>query len=404
MKDPQKALRILFVEQAVGFGGSLIVVSHLLKCLKRRDFSPVVVGEMDEDVLRYHIGDRAKLEIIRHLLNYAHRAQFSRILKRFRSHFLYRFGMYAFTLAAAFANLVYTVRLCIVILRNRIDIVHINQPDNTEALIAALLLKRKIVIHAHGTGYIGLTHRWILPAVKHFVAISEHVNKYLLSCDIPESRISIVPNPTIVDIPSQQAIEKVRNAYEITHSQKTFGIFGRLVPWKGHKQFLAAAEIVLSANKDARAFIVGDISDGPDGFVSELRTLAQQSSFLDRITFTGHILKIEGMYGVMDVVVHASIEPEPFGLVITEAMAHGIPVVASNLGATQEIITHGYDGFIVDPSHADEMADAILRLLQDDQLRKTMGDRARENVEQRYNGHVYARRMGDMYHNVLRSA
>lgn len=401
MTHPDKAVRILFVEQGVGFGGSLVVVSHLLRCLNRPDFSSVVVGEMDEDVLRYHIGDRAKLEVIRHTLNYVHQAKVSSILRRFGSPFLFRFGMYAFTLVATITNLAYAVRLGIVIVRNRIDIVHINQPDNIEALLAARLLKRKIIIHAHGTGHIGLPHRWILPAVEHFVAISEHINEYLLRYDIPKQRISVVPNPTIVDTPSQEEIDQVKNAYGITPSQKTFGIFGRLVRWKGHEQFLAAAEIVLSANKDTRAFIVGDASDGPDRFVSELKAIADKSGFSDRVTFTGHILDVERMYGVMDVVVHASIEPEPFGLVITEAMAHGIPVVASNLGATNEIISHGYDGFIVDPHRPDEMAGAILRLLQDDALRKTMGARARENVDKRYNAHVYAQRMGNIYHNVL---
>lgn len=401
MRDPKKALRILFVEQAVGFGGSLVVISHLLKCLQETEFATVVVGEMNEEVLRYHIGDRAKLEIVRHPLNYVHQARFSRILRKGKSETLYRAGMYFFTLVSAISNLIYAFRLGIVIVRHKIDVVHINQPDNTEAILTSVALKRKVVVQAHGMGHVGLTHRLTLRAVEHFVAISDHVKKFLLSNRIRENRISVVPNPTIIKPTSAEKIDMVKQEYGITPEQKTFGIFGRLVSWKGHREFLAAASIVLANDQNARAFIVGDASDGPDRFVSNLKKVVRESGFSDRISFTGHILEVERLYAVMDVVVHASIEPEPFGLVITEAMAHGVPVVASNLGATQEIITHGYDGLLVDPTRPKEMASAILGLLQDEALRKTMGARARETVERKYNGDVYARRMGEVYRTVV---
>lgn len=399
--DAGNAVRILFVEQAVGFGGSLIVISHLLRCLHTSDFTSVFVGEMPEDILRYHVRDRAKLKIVRHPLNYVHRARFSRLLKRYPYRLVHRIGMYAFTLASTFANLTYAVRLAAIIIRERIDIVHINQPDNSEAVITALALKRKVIIHAHGTGHLGPTYRSTMHAIDHFVAISEHVKSYLLSKDIAESRISTIPNPTVVKKLSLEETECVRTSYGITAHQKVFGIFGRLVPWKGQMEFLAAAEIVLGSDPDARAFIVGDVSDGTDGFLAALRRVAERSRFADRITFTGHVLEVERMYSVMDVVVHASIEPEPFGLVIAEAMALGIPVVASNLGATSEIITDGYDGLIVDPRRPDDMASAITRLLRNDQLRMTMGDRARENVERKYNCDLYAQRMGEAYRSVL---
>lgn len=400
MRATHKALRILFVEQGVGFGGSLVVVAHLVKCLPKAQFVPVVVGEMPEEMLRYQIGDHAALEIVRHPLNYTHRAKVARLLKKAKSRTVFRAGMYAFTLLATCANLFYAFRLCSTIVRHRIDIVHINQPDNTEAILAAAALGRKILIQSHGTGHIGLTHRLTLRTVDHFVAISTHVRKFLLASGITEDRISLIPNPTIIKRLPARTVDGVRREYGITAGQKIFGIFGRVVAWKGHREFLAAAIIALAKCPEARAFIVGDASDGPDGFVESLRHQARESGFAERIIFTGHVLEVERLYSVMDVVVHASIEPEPFGLVITEAMAHGIPVIASPSGATTEIITPGHDGLLVDPRRPTELADTILRLLANDALRRAMGARAKDTVQRKYDGQLYAQRMGAVYRHV----
>lgn len=401
MTSRSKAVRILFVDQAVGFGGSIVVVSHLLKCLKRPDFAAVVVGEMDERVLSYQVAGMAKLRVIRHPLNYVHMEIFSGLLRRWHSPLIRRLGMYAFTIAAGFANLTYMVRLAAVIVREKIDIVHINQADNTEAVIAALALGRKIVIHAHGTGHVGLSYRWIMKSIRHVVAISEYIKTTLVANQVPASRISVIPNPTIVKPLSRSMIDRVKARYRVLPGQKIFGIFGRVVRWKGHQEFILAAKIVLSSEPNARAFIVGDASDGDKQFIDDVKKMVESSGFQDRVTFTGYIQNVDCMYGIMDVVVHASIEPEPFGLVITEAMAHGIAVVASKLGATPEILTDGYDGLLVDPTRPEDMANAILSLLQDDHKRETMGARARASAERRYNGRLYADRMGEIYRNVV---
>lgn len=404
MTAGRRTVRILFVDQAVGFGGSIIVVSHLLACLKRDRFAAVVVGEMDRRTLEHNVRGRAKLEILRRPLNYVHMERFATFLRRWDSPAVRRAGMYAFTVAAAVANLWYMLRLGAVIVREGIDVMHVNQSDNTEAILTGLILGRKIVIHAHGTGHVGWSYRWIMRTVPHVVAISEYIKRTLVENQVPEHRISVIPNPTIVRPPSRRTLEKVKATYGIGQGQKIFGIFGRLVRWKGHEQFIRAAQIVLAKEPGARAFIVGDVSDGDRGFLQELKALVDDSGICDRVTFTGYIQDVDRMYSVMDLVVHASIEPEPFGLVIIEAMAHGIPVVASNLGAPREIITPGHDGLLADPRQPQEMADAILSLLQNDALRKTMGARAADTARRKYSGQVYAQRMGEVYRMVVGAA
>jgi glycosyltransferase involved in cell wall biosynthesis len=121
----------------------------------------------------------------------------------------------------------------------------------------------------------------------------------------------------------------------------------------------------------------------------------------DKVIFAGYVSDVHGIYAALDVVVHSSTAPEPFGLVITEAMAYGLPVVASTLGAPREIIDDGQDGFLIHPGETEKVAQAVIRLLEDDELRMSMGQRARQKVLATYDAQLYADRVGNLYKEVL---
>jgi len=103
------------------------------------------------------------------------------------------------------------------------------------------------------------------------------------------------------------------------------------------------------------------------------------------------------MYADLDILVHASIEPEPFGLVITEAMVHGVPVIAANTGAPLEIIRHGVTGFVVDPNDTEQLTSRIVDLATDSELRRRIGERGRRDALDRFNAPSYAKRFEDLY-------
>ena len=123
--------------------------------------------------------------------------------------------------------------------------------------------------------------------------------------------------------------------------------------------------------------------------------------FSDRVIMTGYVRDVSSMYEIMDVCVHASIEPEPFGLVIIEAMANKVPVIASDLGAPKEIITDGTNGYIVSPNQAQALADKVIQLLTDDKQREKMGENARLHVQEHYNDKNYAQTVEKIYADLL---
>ena len=144
-------------------------------------------------------------------------------------------------------------------------------------------------------------------------------------------------------------------------------------------------------------YIVGDASDGDPRYFDECREIAHSSPFADQIEFTGLVTDVAAYYRKCTVVVHASIEPEPFGMVVIEAMAEARPVVASALGAPPEIIGEGIDGYLVNPKDADAMARRIITLLADPALATQMGLQGHKKVRAHYDPNIIARRFERLY-------
>ncbi len=398
-----RKIRVLIVDQATAFGGSIIVTARLVRALDTSKVESFVVSEMDTGILHKHFADSANVDVIRHPLSYA---DHSRIAKRFQrlpmGSWLTRPVMYAVSLVSIVTNFVYSCRLATYIVRRKIDLVHLNNGiDNTEAAMVAWLLRRQFIVHAHGLSRLGFMRRFLAGRAPCFVAVSGHIRECLIRDGIPDGKVVVLPNPSEPMNIDPEIVQVVRDRYGLQASQRVFGIFGRIVKWKGHREFMLAAAIVLSQVPHAVAFIVGDESDGDRHLSIELQDLVRRQGLQGRVIFTGYIENVSELYGIMDVVVHTSILAEPFGLVITEAMACGVPVVASNLGAPREIIDDGKDGLIVDPKDTQALAGAIVTLLRDDKQRKRMGEEGRRKVNLKYDASRYARQMEQIYHQAL---
>ncbi len=401
----ERKIRVLIIDQATAFGGSIIVASRLVRAIDASKVECQVISEMDTAILRSHFANWGKVDVIRHPLSYEDHARITRWLRRMpMSSLITRPVMYGISLISAAMNTVYAWRLGLRIVRGKIDVVHLNNElYNSEAALVAWVLGRCFVVHAHGPAQHGFLQRFLARRARGFVAVSTHIKEDLVRKGVPEQMIEVIPNPTEPMTINPGVVQSIRARYGLGPAQRVFGIFGRIVSWKGHREFVLAASEVLRSMPDAVAFVVGDVSDGDRKLWVDLHDLVRQQGLTDRFIFTGYIDKVVDLYGIMDVVVHASISPEPFGLVITEAMACGIPVVASNLGAPREIIDDGKDGLIVDPKDTPALARAIATLLGDERLRHEMGERGRRKVLARYNMDDYARRMEQAYRRALRN-
>jgi glycosyltransferase involved in cell wall biosynthesis len=138
---------------------------------------------------------------------------------------------------------------------------------------------------------------------------------------------------------------------------------------------------------DVRFLLVGDSSESAPDFVSGLHRQIEAAGLSERFHFVPHLADPYLAYRASSVVVHSSIEPEPFGMVVIEAMAAGVPVVASPLGGPAEIIEDGVSGLLADPCDSQALTSAVLRLMDDRELRDNIAAAGIRRVQQRYSEH-----------------
>lgn len=165
------------------------------------------------------------------------------------------------------------------------------------------------------------------------------------------------------------------------------GLPATLATWKGQDVFLRALALLPTA-VPVRGYVVGGEVYEPIGSQSslqQLRAMAEQLGVRDRVGFTGFVQAPAAAMRALDVVVHASTRPEPFGRVIVEAMACARPVVASQAGGAAEIIEPGKTALGHPPGDAAALADRMRQLVTDVDTRARLGQAGRAYAEQRFN-------------------
>jgi len=151
------------------------------------------------------------------------------------------------------------------------------------------------------------------------------------------------------------------------------GLLGTFARWKGHDVFLRALAQTRNL-ADARAYIIGEPiyeTAGSQFSMQELKDLARAQGVAEVVGFTGRVHDVPGALRALDIVVHASVEPEPFGLVIAEAMASARPVIVSHAGGAAEIAQAG--ALFHQPGNAADLAARLSELIADAPLRASLG-------------------------------
>ncbi len=237
----------------------------------------------------------------------------------------------------------------------------------------------------------------------HVVAISQAVANHLLQ-DAPElnGKISIIYDAVDTEQFSPQVKgEQLRTTWHIHPNDVLVGVVGRISAWKGQHFFLRAFAQAARQHPQLKAVIVGDVVPGEDWRRQELQQLAQTLGIAQRILWPGYHENAPEVMAALDILVLPSIRPEPFGMVVIEAMATGIPVIATAHGGPLESISNGETGLLVSPEDPGDMARALSLLAHDAQLRRQMGARGRQRAEAMFGFSTHVRAFQDLYASLL---
>ena len=209
-----------------------------------------------------------------------------------------------------------------------------------------------------------------------------------------KDKVKVIYNA--IDIEKDINLEYIDEAYnEVaatvvrSNNKIKVGMAGRINRWKGQKLFVDMAKLVSQDNDNVEFLIAGNVYKGEDYILDDLKEYILESGVKDKIGLLGQVDNMNSFYKNIDIFILPSIQPEPFGLVVIEAMNNKLPVVATNHGGPVEIIENNIDGFLVDYKDAKEMAQVVNKLIKDKDLRNYIAANAEKKVKKQFNVNRY---------------
>jgi glycosyltransferase involved in cell wall biosynthesis len=373
MKVQNAKQRMLYVEGNVDgtIGGSYFSLLFLVSGLDRTRFEPIVVFAAENGLL-----PRFAAEGIRTLIVPPASADPNSKL--------------AGTVLAKAINfwrgfVLEPLRLARLLRRERIDLVHLNNSirRNHAWIVAARLLGIPCITHERGIN-LGFKARdgRMARNLRAVICISGAVRENFV-----ERGLGTLPLVTIYNglDPAQMKVtrapEEVRTELGVDPQARLVGIVGNVKPWKGQEVVVRAMALLASEFPDLACVLIGDTSPGELFYREQITALARELGIGERVRITGYRSDVANYINVLEVQIHASIDPEPFGRVLLEGMALAKPLAASNGGAVPEIVAHGETGLLFEPGNPRALADALGALLRDPARARAMGAAGRKRLD-----------------------
>lgn len=277
------------------------------------------------------------------------------------------------------------IKISKIIKDNEVDIVYTNTSVVLPGAVTAKILGKKSVWHIRevlkNDSLIVRILKKIIKSFSDIIITNSIATKNSLGYS-DDSNVKVVYN----------AVDEVKTSEKQIKNLTRVGMAGRINRWKGQKLFVDLAEYMLKNEKANLEFLIaGDAYKGEEYLEKELNEYIHSKGIDDKVKMLGRVNDISKFYELIDVFILPSIEPEPFGLVVIEAMSCGIPVIATNHGGPCEIISNGKDGYLADYHNCIEMAEILTKIINDDEMKKKLGENAKITYRERFSVDKYVR-------------
>jgi len=290
----------------------------------------------------------------------------------------------------------------------KIDLVHINNaPALTDWLIACKILRKKCISHLRGNWDIGYLQKKLLKFYDAVIAISQSVINHLKKNGVNNTNNFVIIHDGI-DIDAvlktkEKTPKEIKKEFVCSNSDFLIGLIGNIKAWKGQHVAIEAMKILKKKYPKIKCLIVGNVSNLEDDkkYFNYLKELVNNNGLSKNIIFTGFRKDIPDIISALDILIHTSVAPEPFGRVILEGMIFSKPVIATSHGGPIEIIEDGISGFLVPPNDPNALAQKIDYLISNLDTAKKIGQIARKRVEECFSIQINIKKIEQLYTNIL---
>ncbi len=313
-------------------------------------------------------------------------------------------------------------------LRNQYDLIYVCsfRMLGVPAIIAARLLGKSCILRSETNGemsgayasayrklplieraifcnWLGLRDRTIKRA-DGFLGITNLIADEFKSCGVETGRIARIPNGIDTEVfrPALAGTRyALRQRLHLPAQGRLIVYTGRLISGKGVEYLLQAWERIVHSRSNTYLVLVGSGSGEANCNEAALRRFVRERKLESSVIFTGWAKNVRDYLQASDMFVFPT-EYEGFGLSLVEAMACGLPVIASRVGGIPEIVTEGVDGILVEPRNPSELERAIVSLLDNPESARALATHARQTVRDRFSIDSVARQHVDLFTRIWR--
>jgi glycosyltransferase involved in cell wall biosynthesis len=182
----------------------------------------------------------------------------------------------------------------------------------------------------------------------------------------------------------ENTVSDLRQSLNISPNTILIGMMGRVHFWKGQDYFVNIAGEIIKQHKNVHFLMVGDTFSGYEYLYDNINQLIETHGLQSHITQLPYRSDIANIYGALDVFILPSLLPDPAPLVVTEAMAAGLPVVATRQGGAVEMMENNVSGLLIPINDALTAAAIIEPLLMNETFRKDMGANAKKRMQEKF--------------------
>jgi glycosyltransferase involved in cell wall biosynthesis len=371
--DTDKATRrLLYVEGSDDgtIGGSHFSLLFLVSGLDQTRFTPLVVFATENALLPRFQATGARTLIVRFGAGPRPSGRLARLVARARNF--------------CRTYLLLPRRLARILRRERIDLVHLNNSvtQNHAWMLAARLAGVPCITHERSIRPdFTARDRRLARDLSAVICISSAVRENFVALGLSDLPfVTIFNGLDPAQIHCTRAPADVRAEMGVAPDARLIGIVGRIVPWKGQEVVIRAMGMLREEFPDLACVLIGDTSPSARAYRERLAALTRELGIASRVHITGFRKDVANYINALEIQVHASIHPEPFGRVLLEAMALSKPLVASNGGGVPEIVMHERTGLLFEPGDAAALAAALRTLLADRPRAAAMGAAGRERL------------------------
>jgi glycosyltransferase involved in cell wall biosynthesis len=401
------AKKILYVEQNMDgtIGGSHYCLLDIIKWLDRESYKPIAMfyqgsalfGEFSRHCPTFLFRTPRALDLVDRLAcRHALVAVPANLMQK-------SFNLFIWLLPIL-------IREVIFIKTHGIDLVHLNNSiaKGHDWIIACRLSGIKCITHNRRRPRPSRLRRFFAGRFDAVISIAHFIEEDIREKGIDKGSHFIVINDGIDREDVHSRVKRTRNEtrrlLNLEKDQPVIGIVGNIKRWKGQEVVIKAVSLLEGKYPQLRCLIIGDVSvnsRADSEYRRSLENLVKEKKLESKILFLGYRDDVPDLIECLDILVHASIAPEPFGRVILEGMVLGKPVIATNFGGPLEIIENGVSGILVPPGDYAATAEAVDLLLADEEKRRNMAAAGLERVSKHFLMDQNIERIQELYEKLL---